>query len=92
MIVTFKDPEAELIFTTGTSKRYGELARTAARRLGAISFAKSLEDLRSPPGNRLERLKGDRNRQYSIRINDQDRVCFRWDGEHAHEVEIVDYH
>jgi len=57
-----------------------------------LDAAVILEDLRVPPGNRLERLKGDRAGQYSIRINDQWRVCFRWVGENAHDVEIVDYH
>lgn len=57
-----------------------------------IAAATDLRDLRSPPGNRLEELRGDRKGQYSIRINDQYRVCFRWDGKNAHDVEIVDYH
>lgn len=57
-----------------------------------IAAATDLRDLRSPPGNRLEELHGDRKGQYSIRINDQYRVCFRWDGKNAHDVEIVDYH
>ncbi|MBS1820403.1 MAG: type II toxin-antitoxin system RelE/ParE family toxin [Acidobacteria bacterium] len=92
MILSFKDAETERVFTTGKSKRFGPVARTAARRLGVISFAKTLEDLRNPPGNRLEALKGDRKGQYSIRINDQYRVCFRWDGQDASDVEIVDYH
>ena len=92
MIVSFKDAETERVFTTGTSKRYRAIARVAARKLGAISFAKELRDLRSPPGNHLEALSGDRDGQYSIRINDQYRVCFRWQGEDAFDVEIVDYH
>jgi proteic killer suppression protein len=92
MIQSFKDAETERIFTTGKSRKLGLIARIAARRLGAISFAKTLEDLRNPPGNRLEALKGDRKGQYSIRINDQYRVCFRWDGQDATDVEIVDYH
>ncbi len=68
------------------------MARVAARRLQAIDYASAIEDLRKPPGNRLEKLKGDRKDQWSIRINSQFRVCFRWDGKDAWDVEIVDYH
>lgn len=57
-----------------------------------IDAAKEVKDLRSPPGNRLEELHGNRKGQHSIRINDQYRICFRWDGQNAHDVEIVDYH
>jgi proteic killer suppression protein len=64
----------------------------AARRLLAIDFAHAVEDLRQPPGNRLEMLRGDRDGLWSNRINDQFRVCFRWDGQDAWDVEIVDYH
>jgi len=62
------------------------------RKLLLVDAAESLDDLRVPPGNRLEKLLGDRAGQYSIRINDQYRVCFRWQGSDAHDVEIVDYH
>jgi len=92
VILNFKDAETEKVYATGKNRQFGSIARVAARRLGAISFAKSIEDLREPPGNRLEALKGDRKGQYSIRINDQYRVCFRWDGQDALDVEIVDYH
>jgi proteic killer suppression protein len=92
VIRDFKDEETRKIFTTGRSRKYGSIARIAARRLGAIDFAKSLDDLRYPPGNHLEALKGDRHGQHSIRINDQYRVCFRWHENHAWDVEIVDYH
>jgi toxin HigB-1 len=92
VILSFKDAETERVYTTGKSRRFGSIARVAARRLGAISFAKEIEDLRNPPGNRLEVLKGDRKGQYSLRINDQYRVCFRWNGKDAEDVEIVDYH
>jgi len=77
---------------TGKSRRRAEIARVAARRLQAIDFSSAIEDLRSPPGSRLEKLKGDRDGRWSIRINDQYRVCFRWDGNDAWDVEIVDYH
>ena len=92
MILSFKDAETERVYTTGKSRRFGSIARVAARRLGAISFAKEIDDLRNPPGNRLEVLKGDRKEQYSLRINDQYRSCFRWNGKDAEDVEIVDYH
>jgi proteic killer suppression protein len=88
----FKDDEAQSIFNTGRSRKYGKLARGIARRLGAIDFAATLDDLRDPPGNRLEALKGDRQGQYSIRINERYRVCFRWQDNCAWDVEIVDYH
>lgn len=92
MIRHFKDDEAQKIYNTGRSKKYGNLARVAARRLGALDFAETLDDLREPPGNRLEALKGDRQGQYSIRINDRYRICFRWQDNNAWDVEIVDYH
>lgn len=66
--------------------------RTALRRLTQLHAIHSLDELRILPGNRLESLKGDRRGQHSIRVNDQFRVCFRWDGQNAHAVEIVDYH
>lgn len=92
MILNFKDDETEKVYTTGKSRRFGSIARATARRLGAISFAKSLDDLRDLPGNCLEALRGDRRGQHSIRINDQYRVCFKWNGKDAEDVEIVDYH
>jgi proteic killer suppression protein len=66
--------------------------RVAQRKLEIVSNAVSMEDLKIPPGNRLEKLSGNREGQYSIRINDQWRICFEWRGGHAYEVEIVDYH
>ncbi len=92
MIRSFRDEETETIFRTGRSRRFGSVARVAARRLGDIHFARSVEELRNPPGNRLEKLKGDRAGQWSIRINDQYRVCFRWEQSGAWDVEVVDYH
>lgn len=68
------------------------VTRRALRKLNILHSATTLRDLRSPPGNCLEALSGDRAGQHSIRINSQWRICFRWDGEHAHDVEIVDYH
>jgi proteic killer suppression protein len=92
MIQSFADVETEAVYLTGKSRRWGKIARLAARRLQAIDFASALEDLVQPPGNRLEKLKGDRKGWWSIRINDQYRVCFRWEGKDAWDVEIVDYH
>ena len=70
----------------------GNIARVAARRLRRSDFASAIEDLLNPPGNRLEKLKGDRKGYWSIRINNQFRVCFRWDGKDAWDVGLVDYH
>jgi proteic killer suppression protein len=92
MIQSFADDETEAVFLTGKSRRWAKIARVAARRLQAVDFATAVEDLLNPPGNQLEKLKGDRKGWWSIRINDQYRVCFRWDGDDAWDVEIVDYH
>jgi proteic killer suppression protein len=72
--------------------RFVNLERTALRKLKQLDLARRIEDLRAPPANRLERLKGDRAGQWSLRINDQFRVCFRWTDNDAEDVEIVDYH
>jgi proteic killer suppression protein len=92
MIQSFADEETEAVYLTGKSRRWGKVARISARRLQAIDFASAIEDLLKPPGNRLEKLKGDRKGLWSIRINDQFRICFRWDGKDAWDVGIVDYH
>lgn len=92
MIRSFADEETEAVYRTGSSRRWANIARVAARRIQAIDFASAVEDLTRPPGNRLEKLKGNREGQWSIRINDQFRVSFRWDGKDAWDVEIVDYH
>ena len=92
MIQSFADEETEAVYRTGKSRRWGNIARVAARRLQALDFASAIEDLLNPPSNRLEKLKGDRKGWWSIRINDQYRVCFRWDGKDAWDVGIVDYH
>ena len=73
-------------------RRFRSIEVVATRRLAALDAAHELRDLRSPPGNRFEALKGDRRGQYSIRINDQWRICFKWTGIGPVEVEIVDYH
>lgn len=92
MIGSFKDAETRKVFLTGKSRRFGAIAKVTERRLADLERAKDLEDLRYPPGNRLERLKGSRAGQWSIRINDQFRICFVWDEGGAQSVESVDYH
>lgn len=92
MIVDFRDDETRSVFINGKSRRFSNIARAAARKLGQLDFATSLDDLREPRGNRLEALKGDRKGQHSIRINDPFRVCFVWTGSDASRVEITDYH
>lgn len=93
MIRSFRDKEAERIFGEKRSRKLpSEIQRTALRKLVQLDNAVTLEDLRVPPGNRLEALRGDRAGQYSIRINQQWRVCFAWRDGDAYEVEVVDYH
>jgi proteic killer suppression protein len=93
MIVSFGAPETEAIWHGRRSRRLpSDIQATALRKLRLINNAKRLEDLRVPPANRLEGLKGDRKGQHSIRINDQWRICFVWRAGHAHEVQIIDYH
>ena len=92
MIQSFADRDTEAVFLTGTSRRWNSIARVAARRLQAIDFAGAIEDLQNPPGNRPEKLKGDRAGQWSIRINGRYRTCFRWDRNDAWDVESVDDH
>lgn len=93
MIKSFKDPEAEHIYHRQRSRRLpADIQQVALRKLRMLSNAVSLNDLRIPPANRLEKLGGSRAGQYSIRINDQWRICFEWRENSAYEVEIVDYH
>jgi toxin HigB-1 len=93
MIRSFKDKEAEKLFNRALSwKLPNDLQRTALRKLRMLNRAMNLSDLRVPPANRLEKMKGDRSDQYSIRINDQWRICFKWSSSDAFDVEIVDYH
>lgn len=94
-IGSFKDSPTKAVFAGETPRGVSQdLARRALRKLRLLDQARSLQDLRSPPGNRLEGLRGDRTGQHSIRVNDQYRICFVWDGESgtAHAVELVDYH
>jgi proteic killer suppression protein len=92
MIASFKGKDAETLFNDGVVTRLRAIERQARRKLLYLNAAIKLDDLRVPPGNRLEALKGNRKGQYSIRINDQWRICFRWHEGNAHDVEIVDYH
>lgn len=93
MIRSFSDSKTANVFNrVRVSKWSKDVQRQALRKLLLIDAAEIVEDLRVPPGNRLERLKGDRAGQYSIRINDQWRICFTWSNGNASDVEIVDYH
>ena len=93
MIKSFRNKDTERIWNREPSKRLSaELQRTALRKLIAVDGAEALQDLRIPPGNRLEKLSGSRHDQMSIRINNQRRICFIWKDGNAHEVEIIDYH
>jgi toxin HigB-1 len=93
VIHSFGDRDTERLFHREPVRRYpAELQRTMLRKLGVVDAAEQLEELRVPPGNRLEKLKGARAGQHSIRINDQWRICFRWKDGNAYDVAIVDYH
>jgi len=92
MILTFKCKDARQLYESGSCRRFASIARVALRKLDMIAAATKVETLRVPPGNRLEPLQGSREGQWSIRINDQWRICFRWVGSNAEDVEIVDYH
>ena len=93
MIRSFRDRETERAFRREPRTKFDRnVERAALRKLLILNAAESLNDLRVPPGNRLEKQSGDRAGQYSIRVNDQWRICFRWDDGDAWEVEIVDYH
>jgi proteic killer suppression protein len=93
VIRSFRDSEARKIFERSRSRRFSpSVQKLALRKLLMVDAAESLDDLRVPPGNRLEKLKGKREGQHSVRVNDQWRVCFIWKDGDAHEVEVVDYH
>jgi proteic killer suppression protein len=92
MIKSFRCADTRSLFETGKSKRFAAIAKVATRKLAQLDAAETLEFLKSPPGNRLEELKGNRAGSCSIRINDQWRLCFRWTATGVEAVEIVDYH
>ena len=93
MIRTFADKSTELLFSDGVAKKLDVSIRNRAlRKLDMIDAAVRVEDLRVPPGNRLHALQGDRSGQFSISVNDQWRICFRFEDEDAYDVELCDYH
>ena len=92
MIRSFADEETKQVFHHRHSRQYAAIERVAIRKLRQIHRVSTVEELYAPPGNRLERLKGDREGQWSLRINSQYRICFEWRNGDAYEVEIVDYH
>ena len=92
VIKTFKCRDTETLHHLGRVARFVGIERPALRKLKQLELARRLDDLRAPPANRLEALKGNRAGQWSIRINDQFRLCFRWTDGEAEDVEIVDYH
>ncbi len=93
MIQNFKDKETQTIFERQRSRKLpSDIQQVALRKLRMLNRAETLQDLRVPPANRLERLVGDREGQYSIRVNDRWRICFEWQDGEASDVEIVDYH
>ena len=92
MIRSVRDRDTEESFHRQALRRWASIARVALRRLRVLHRAISLADLRVPPSNRLEALKGSGVGQFSIRVNDQYRICFRWKDGHAYEVELTDYH
>ena len=93
MIKSFGNPDTERLFSRDAVRRYpAELRKIMLRKLLVLDAAEQVQDLRAPPGNRLEKLRGDRAGQHSIRVNDQWRICFRWKDGNAYDVELVDYH
>ena len=93
MIKSFADKRTEALFTDGVARRVPpDVAARAVRKLDMIDSAVSVDDLRVPPGNRLHALKGSRAGQYAVAVNGQWRLCFRFEGEHAYDVEFCDYH
>ena len=92
MISSCRCKDTQELYETGMSRRFAPIIRVALRKLDMLAAATKVETLRVPPGNRLEQLQGNRRGQWSIRINDQWRICFCWNGTNAENVEIVDYH
>jgi proteic killer suppression protein len=92
VIRSFKDAATEALFNDELVPKFRAIERPARRKLLYLNRARVLQDLRVPPGNRLESLRGERKGQFSIRVNDRWRICFRWLDDGVHDVEIVDYH
>jgi proteic killer suppression protein len=92
VIKSYRSTDTEALFNDRPVARFRAIERPARRKLLYLNQARSLQDLLVPPGNRLKALKADRKGQHSIRVNDQWRICFRWQEGHAYDVEIVDYH
>jgi proteic killer suppression protein len=92
MIISFNCKYTERLFNDIWVEKFANIEKIARRKLLILHRSKTISDLKSPPGNKLELLKGDRADQYSVRINDQWRICFKWSESHAYDVEIVDYH
>ena len=93
MILSFKCKETAKVFDSGFSRKFpSSILKSAIIRLAMLNRSEKLEDLKIPPSNHLEKLSGDREDQYSIRINDKYRVCFKWQENNVYDVEIVDYH
>ena len=92
MIYSFSCRDTQALFEGKSPRKFKSFLSVAQRKLAQLDAAQSLEFLKSPPGNHLEILRGDRRGQHSIRINDQWRICFMWHDGHAHHVEIIDYH
>ena len=92
MIISYKCKDTERLANGYRIRRFINIERVALRKLRQLQISERLDDLKVPPGNHLELLKGDRNGQFSIRINDQFRICFRWTTIGAEDVEIIDYH
>jgi proteic killer suppression protein len=92
VIKSFGDRDTEALFSGRCPRKWLAIRDRAERKLALLQAARTLEFLRSPPGNRLEALRGERRGMHAIRINDQWRICFRWSNGDVHEVEIVDYH
>jgi proteic killer suppression protein len=92
VIKSFRCSDTEKVFQRKRSRKFGGIQRVALRKLLVLDASDSLNDLRIPPSNRLEKLSGGRRGQHSIRVNEQWRICFRWRNGDAYDVEIVDYH
>ena len=92
MIKSFNNRDTQTLFELGQVRRWASIERQALRKLVQLDLAKNINDMRVPPGNRLEALSGSRKGQWSIRVNDQFRICFRWSTDGPTDVEIVDYH